>query len=174
MLATTMTPECLPRSFGWLRRRPRATLLIRTWFALTSGVFLFGAAPHCAAQVDYEQPPISYLEAAPHDAVSQLQDRIDRHEVELTFKREVGFLPSVLAALDIPVSSQVLVFSKTSFQFRRISPRNPRAIYFNDDVYVGWVRGGDVVELSAVDPQLGANFYTLIQDPQSPPRTQPT
>jgi len=37
------------------------------------------------------------------------------------------------------------VFSQTSFQLRKISPQRPRAIYFNDDVYVGWVRGGGVV-----------------------------
>jgi hypothetical protein len=36
-------------------------------------------------------------------------------------------------------------------------------LYFNDEAYMGWVQGGDVIELSAVDPQLGAVFYTLSQ-----------
>ena len=57
----------------------------------------------------------------------------------------------------------MLVFSKTSFQRNRIGPRTPRALYFNDDVYVGYCQGGDVLEISAVDPQLGAVFYTLEQ-----------
>jgi hypothetical protein len=60
-----------------------------------------------------------------------------------------------------------LVFSKTSLQRHRISPRTPRALYFNDDIYLGWVQQGDVVEISAVDPQLGAVFYTLDQKNKS-------
>ena len=62
------------------------------------------------------------------------------------------------------MSSQVLVFSKTSLQVSRISPRTPRAVYFNDDVYVGWVQRGGVVELSAADPVLGGTFYSLKQE----------
>ena len=73
----------------------------------------------------------------------------------------------MLAALDVPVESQVLVFSKTSFQASRISPQNPRAIYFNDQVSVGWVRGGDFIELAAQDPTLGTVFYTLAQSADS-------
>jgi hypothetical protein len=64
----------------------------------------------------------------------------------------------------------MLVFSKTSFQLRKISPQRPRAIYFNDNVYVGWVQNGDVVEISAVDPQLGGVYYTLSQEPAETPR----
>ena len=76
----------------------------------------------------------------------------------------------MLELLDVPVSSQMLVFSKTSFQLRRITPRRPRAVYFNDDVYVGWVQGGDVVEISSADPQQGAIFYTLKQEPSESPK----
>jgi len=68
-----------------------------------------------------------------------------------------------LRELNVPESSQVLVFSKTSLQRGRISPQMPRAIYFSDEVYVGFCRNGDVLELSAVDPKLGAVFYTLDQ-----------
>ena len=117
-----------------------------------------------SAQVDFEQPPIDYLKAQPDDAITKLQERIDAGEAELEHEDGLGYLRSVLDALDVPVSSQALVFSKTSFQLRRISPRTPRAIYFGDDVYVGWVRGGDVMEFSTVDTKLGANFYTLSQD----------
>jgi hypothetical protein len=63
-----------------------------------------------------------------------------------------------------------LVFSKTSAQFRLISPRSPRALYFNDDVYVGWVRGGPFLEISTADPVVGAAFYAIAQDPAIPPR----
>jgi hypothetical protein len=70
------------------------------------------------------------------------------------------------------VSSQVLVFSKTSFQAPRIGPNNPRAIYFNDTVSVGWVRTGPVLELVAHDPKQGAIFYTLEQEPKGTPRLE--
>ena len=73
----------------------------------------------------------------------------------------------------MPVSSQMLVFSKTSLQRQRISPRHPRALYFNDDVYVGFCQGGDVLEISAVDPQLGTVFYTLDQDGDRASRASP-
>jgi len=66
----------------------------------------------------------------------------------------------------------MLVFSKTSLQRHRISPRTPRAIYFNDDVYVGYCRSGEVLEISAVDPELGAVFYTLDQTDSSEARIQ--
>ncbi|MBP87745.1 MAG: hypothetical protein CMJ64_13655 [Planctomycetaceae bacterium] len=122
------------------------------------------------AQVDFEQPPIDYLKAQPDDVITKLQARIDAGEVELKRERGLGYLRSVLDALNVPASSQALVYSKTSFQLRRISPRTPRAIYFGDEVYVGWVRGSDVMEFSAVDPKLGANFYTLSQNETGRPQ----
>lgn len=73
----------------------------------------------------------------------------------------MGYLPSLLEQLGVNPDSQALVFSKTSFQAGKISPRNPRAIYFNDDVAVGWVRGGDGLEIAALDPKQGIIFYTL-------------
>ena len=76
----------------------------------------------------------------------------------------------MLKALNVPISSQVLVFSKTSFQAPRISPRMARSLYFTDDVYVGWVPGGDVLEFAAVDPQQGVMFYTMDQDSGPKPR----
>ncbi|MEK6235971.1 MAG: hypothetical protein N2C14_14785, partial [Planctomycetales bacterium] len=121
------------------------------------------------AQIDFEQPPINYLKAKPDDPVSRLQAKIDSGEVKLTREKQGGYLRSVLKALNVPASSQGLVFSKTSFQLRRISPRSPRAIYFGDDVYVGWVLGGEVMEFSTVDSKLGANFYTLGQQETSRP-----
>ncbi|MEI6246262.1 MAG: hypothetical protein WCQ64_14605, partial [Acidobacteriota bacterium] len=81
-----------------------------------------------------------YAAATPVDAISRLQQRMDAGEVTLTFDKQFGYLPSLLSALQVPVSSQLLVFSKTSFQLDRIAPWSPRAVYFGDEVYVGWVQ----------------------------------
>lgn len=115
------------------------------------------------AQDDFDAPPISYSTAEPDDIVANLQRRLDTGELALTYDDERGYLPALLEALGVPAESQLLVFSKTSLQRERISPRTPRAIYFNDDVYVGFCQNGRVLEISAVDPQLGAVFYTLDQ-----------
>jgi len=117
-----------------------------------------------------EHPAIDYWNAEPADAVARFQQRLESGEVTLDYHRRFGYLPAVLRALDIPVSSQVLVFSKTSFQASRIFPRIPRAIYHNEVAAVGWVRGGDVVEVASLDPKLGVVFYTLDQVPSPRPR----
>jgi hypothetical protein len=70
----------------------------------------------------------------------------------------------VLEALEIDVSSQVLVFSRTSLQVGNIRPETPRAIYFNDDTYVAWIPGARTLELAGYEPRLGPVFYTLLQD----------
>lgn len=117
-----------------------------------------------------DSPVIGYRHAGSQDTVAQLQRRINSGEVKLEYSEKSGYLESVLKHLQIPVSSQGLVFSKTSFQLHRITPNNPRALYFNDDTYVGWVRGGDVLELAAVDPALGGVFYMLEQTKSNKPR----
>jgi len=123
-----------------------------------------------SAQTLYDEEPINYSTAPVDDPIHRLIGRLDAGEVELKYDEEHGYLKAVLDALDIPVSSQVLVYSKTSFQRRRISPRMPRALYFNDNTYIGWVRGGSVVEISAVDPRQGAIFYSLPQKEVEEPR----
>ncbi len=112
---------------------------------------------------DFERPPIKYSVATPRNPVSDLQRRVDAGECRLEFEPERGYLASVLAALDVPVESQALVFSKTSLQRQRISPKRPRAVYFTDDVYVGFCQSGEVLEISVADPKLGTVFYTLDQ-----------
>lgn len=72
-------------------------------------------------------------------------------------------LLEVLKALNIPVSSQLLVYSATSLQSGIINPANPRALYFNDESYVGFVPGGKM-EVASIDPQLGPVFYLLNTD----------
>ncbi|MFV0444037.1 MAG: hypothetical protein ACK5Q5_10745 [Planctomycetaceae bacterium] len=123
-------------------------------------------------QEDFENPPISYSASAPHNCVSRLQQQLESGEKVLAYEPEHGYLSALLAELGVPVESQVLVFSKTSLQLRRISPRTPRAIYFHDDVYVGFCRQGDVLEISASDPELGTVFYTIDQQDSSRARIE--
>ncbi|MBL8993027.1 MAG: hypothetical protein JNM63_06770, partial [Spirochaetia bacterium] len=71
-------------------------------------------------------------------------------------------------ALGVSTNSQILVFSKTSLQVSKIQPEHPRAVYFNDTVYVGYIPGSEVLELASIDSNLGTVFYTL----ESAPRPQ--
>lgn len=119
---------------------------------------LLGACGILWAQIYASKLPADeYLRAAPDDPVSRLM----RDRVQLESRGGLGYLPSLLDRLGVPVDSQALVFSKTSFQAEKISPRNPRAVYFNDEVAVGWVRGSSSLEVAAVDPRQGVMFYTL-------------
>ncbi len=119
---------------------------------------------------DFNRAPVNYSTATPDNAISRLQTKLASGDNKIRFTEEHGYLRSVLAALDISESSQVVVFSKTSLQRERITPRTPRAIYFNDDVYVGFCLRGDVLEVSVADPSLGTVFYTLDQEPTERPR----
>jgi hypothetical protein len=117
-----------------------------------------------------ERDAIAYSKTAPTDAVARLQQALDRGEVSLEFDRARGYLPAVLKRLDVPVSSQGLVFSRTSLQVDHISPWTPRAVYFSDDVYVGWAQKAPIMEIASVDPKLGAVFYTLDQTETEHPK----
>src|SRR6266545_4355823 len=86
------------------------------------------------------EPAIAYFTAPVSDPVAELNSRLQSGAVRLTFDDARGYLPSVLEALRMPAASQVVVFSKTSVQASRISPGNPRAIYFNDTVSLGYIR----------------------------------
>jgi hypothetical protein len=115
---------------------------------------------------EFELAPIKYSEAQPSNSVTELQKRIARGETQLQYDKQFGYLPALLESLNIPHESQMLVYSKTSMQRDRISPRTPRAIYFNDDTYAGYCHLGEKIEVAAADPQLGAVFYTIEQQPQ--------
>jgi hypothetical protein len=133
--------------------------------ALSLAWFAFPAKGQIAVRnqgyVPFSEEPINYRAAPVNDPVARLQRRLDRGEVKLTYEPGRGYLKSALELLDVPISSQSLVFSRTSFQFRKISPQTPRALYFNDDVYVGWVRDGKAIEIVSFDPNQGAIFYIL-------------
>jgi hypothetical protein len=134
---------------------------------------LFLAASLAAAQglislegsyiVPTDDPAIRYREHGTRNAIARMHDRIASGDLQLAYDPKFGYLPGLLKALGVPVSSQVLVFSKTSFQAARIYPHNPRAVYFNDSVSIGHVPGTDLLELAASDPDAGVVFFTLSQ-----------
>ena len=148
---------------GGLSRRGR-----RRWRDLVVILSASLAAVTAAAQ-DIERDPIRYSAATPRNAVAALEERLAKGTAKLEYETGRGYLRSLLRALDVPESSQVLVFSKTSLQRERISPRTPRAIYFNDEVLVGFCNRGRVMEISAADEAIGTAFYTIDQAPEERP-----
>jgi hypothetical protein len=119
-----------------------------------------------------DHPSIEYRTRAANDRVSELNRRLRAGSVRLRFETGRGYLRSVLDALEIPVESQMAVFSKTSRLASLIHPGNPRTIYFNDAVVVGWVRGSRTLEVAAQDPRQGAIFYILNQQAAEVPQFQ--
>jgi len=142
------------------------------------GNFLFGAVaillggPWMAQAFDpiYERAPIHYHETEPDTKLTRFFKTAKDNPVLCNgTHREV--LAELLEKLEVPVESQVLVFSKTSAQNSRIAPETPRAIYFSDDLYLGWVQGGEM-EAASFDPRLGMVFHLIKlteREPGSPP-----
>jgi hypothetical protein len=129
------------------------------------------SVPSCLAELNDKISPsldhpaiayFNYLQRPPQDVVANLKRKIEDGKIQLKFDAGKGFLPAVLQALNVPIESQMAVFSKTSMQSPRIEPANPRTIFFNDSVSVAWVHGG-FIELAAQDPEQGVIFYTLQQ-----------
>jgi hypothetical protein len=118
----------------------------------------------------YGQQPVDYWGATAQDAVQRLNRRLAKGEIELPFDDERGYLMPLLKALNVPVESQLLVFSKTALNPQLVEPKRPRAVYFNDEVAVGWVPEAAALEISAVDPHLGGQFYTLAQSAERQPQ----
>src|SRR5882762_4011555 len=107
-----------------------------------------------------DHPAIEYRTRATRDPVANLGHLIDAGTAQLDWGVRGGYLRSVLDALNVPVESQIVVFAKNSLQSPRITPQNPRTLFFNESVVVGWV-GGGFIELAALDPQQGVIFYAL-------------
>ncbi|MBP9223144.1 MAG: hypothetical protein KBF76_04710 [Verrucomicrobiales bacterium] len=107
----------------------------------------------------YERAPIHYNEAVANTAVTRLIESAAKDKT-LSTGTDREILGKMLSALKIPIESQVLVFSKTSAQNSRISPETPRALYYSDDVYLGWVQGGDI-EVASFDPKIGVVFHLV-------------
>ena len=133
------------------------------WFRVQSS--RNAVPPSATAAPAGSRGPVAYSD----DAISDLQRRLDSGDAKLTFEPRTGYLRSLLRNLKIPESSQTLVFAKSSFQLDHISPQSPRALYFNDDVYVGFVPTGPVLELAAMDPRRGPIFYTISREESARP-----
>ena len=137
----------------------------RTLLAVALGVFLLAGM---RASVDAQRagtfmgspddPAIKYSTAPVNNVVVDVNKKLQDGALQFTFDSRSGYLRSALEAFQLPLDSQLLVFSRVSLQGKRISEQNPRALYFNDQAYVGWVQGAPVLEVATVDPQLGAVF----------------
>jgi hypothetical protein len=136
----------MKRRFSLLQAGLAGTAVAGAVAALLGSVQVAGQSPRPTVDVD----PVAFL-----------AEQIRRGETKLDYRDQgLAFLPSLLARLDVNVDSQLLVFSKTSLHADLIGPKTPRAIYFNDNVFIGYVQHGDV-ELAAIDPTRGIILYTL-------------
>lgn len=147
---------------------------MRAVAALAFAVILIAAACYAAVRFSdafsgaLDQPEIGYATLPVTDRVEQLNRKLESGEVSLDRQLGVGYLPAVLEALKVPVESQMVVFARDSLQQRIIYINNPRTIFFNDSVAVGWVHGEPFVEVAAQDSRQGIHFYTLNQSDVHP------
>ncbi len=107
---------------------------------------------------DLYSPAHEYHTRLLNDPFTRLKEDFESGKRELDNSSGKAFIASLLEHLDVPASSQLLIFSRTSLQTRRISGSNPRAVYFNENVYVGYIPGGSV-EIISLDPEFGGVFY---------------
>jgi hypothetical protein len=112
-----------------------------------------------------DDPAIAYTTAPLQNVVVDVNRRLLEGTLRLQHDGRSGYLQSALEALNLSVDSQMLVFSRTSLQARLIDEKNPRALFFNDRVALGWVRDGEVIEVAAHDAKEGIVFYELDQKP---------
>jgi hypothetical protein len=141
-------------------------------------VLVAASAWDCIAREPADAPrPLPFDERSAKDSkaadtspIARLDQRLEKGQASLPFDPFHGYLLGVLKELQVPMASQILVFSKTSAQGQHISPATPRAIYFNDQVFVAWTPRAPLLELAALDPKAGAAFYTVEQQPDRAPR----
>jgi hypothetical protein len=112
-----------------------------------------------------QHPAIAYRFTPTADPVTLLQRQLSGGAATLAFDGKHGFLPALLERLSVPVDSQILLFSKTGIQHPFTTPENPRALYFNDRVVVGYIPGAPVLELASHDARQGVIFQSLQADP---------
>jgi len=155
--------------------RARSTWRVLSMAAIVAGVFGAAAAASMGQLTErplagaLAHPAIGYYTRPTHDLVTELNRHIEDGTASVSFDQGSGYLRSVLDALHVPVESQMLVMSKTGIQALYTGPGNPRAIFFNDAVTVGFIRGAPLLELTVTDPQQGVVFYTLEQKAQTHP-----
>jgi hypothetical protein len=145
--------------------RPRIARSLAALLALAGGIFVLSAQAQIAVRnqgyMPFADEPINYRSEDLSDPVAKLEKQVEAGEANLEWEGDHGYLKSVLKLLKVPVESQTLVFSKTSFQYPKISADHPRALYYNDDIYVGKVHDGKAIEIVSFDARQGAIFYLL-------------
>ncbi len=169
----TAAPKPPPFNLAYpheIARRLKKTLLflLKLAAALSMSILLWHGLPaqgQIAVQkqgyIPFTEEPINYRSNDLKDPVAKLKKKLETGEAALRYEPKNGYLKSLLELLDIPVNSQTLVYSKTSFQYKKVAPDTPRALFFNDDVYIGQVHDGKALELVSFDPNQGAIFYLL-------------
>jgi len=117
-----------------------------------------------------QHPAIDYRGTAVTDLMTTLQRDLATGAAPLVFDGRQGYLRALLARLDVPVESQVLLFSKTGIQHPFTDPEHPRALYFNDQVIVGYIPGAPFIETASHDATQGVIFQTIAQDAAGAPQ----
>lgn len=112
-----------------------------------------------AASEEYQL--IGYDQPAVENSATRLGNKLKSGELSLQYREQRGYLDDLLAELGIAPSSQLLVFSPTCLQHKLISPEKPRAVYFNDDTYIGFVQNSNIIEVTTIDEKQGIVFYTF-------------
>ena len=120
-----------------------------------------------------QHPAIDSYGGKLSDVVTALQRDLTAGSASLTFDGTQGYLRALLDRLNVPVESQVLIFSKTGIQHPFTTPENPRALYFNDRVVIGYIPGAPLIEMASHDPRQGVIFTTLKQDGLKPDIVRP-
>jgi hypothetical protein len=131
--------------------------------ALISPCLPCAGEPMIIAPVTYDRayPGIAYAAGAEGNAIADLLEKLETGDITIAYEAPRGYLDSLLEAMDISPTSQVLVFSRTSLQAPYISSKTPRAIYFNDHTYVAWVQGSERLEVLTIDSRRGPVFFTV-------------
>jgi hypothetical protein len=148
------------------RLRSRTLVLFALVFACS---LLLTAQRRDAFVESRDHAAISYSTAPTSDLVSAFNVKLENGTASLKYDESTGYLRSVLDAFGVPVESQMMVFSQTSFQASLIRMHNPRAVFFTDTVAVGYIRGGTIIEVAAQDPHQGVVFYELSEEAGSKP-----
>lgn len=120
-------------------------------------------APKSKGRLAIGDQGVDYYGPETDDAFARLMKRVAAGEVKLDYHPVQGYLPALLQELQLPVESQLLLFSKSSLQAGHISPESPRALYFNDEITLGWIPEAPIIELMAQDPVKGTLFYSIPQ-----------
>jgi hypothetical protein len=124
-------------------------------------ILLLALVTRASGQADFwDLPPIRYSDSKADDSLSRLAADLASGVKKVEGETPLERLKFVLRELDVPEESQMMVYSKTSHQNALIHPRNPRALYFSEEAYVGYVPGG-AIEAVVMDPRLGPTFYLI-------------